>query len=538
MKLIAYRQAGWKPRVRPAPSRRAWMDETNGHAYRCLPLTIANAHGWEFLNNRGFEVRWNGDTGKDALEIVSDNGEPLHDVASVFGHGILTFHVSAIMRTEPGWNLWVGGSPNRFKDGIAPLTGIVETDWSPYTFTMNWRFTRPGQWVRFDENEPICFVFPVLRDTISQAQPVMKLIEEEEGLLERHSAWAATRQAVNNGTVERTAQTSLHYLRGTDMEGKAHIPDHRQKVRAAEFTGETVAIPEVQSCSRSRLFRQRAARRDLDRLFKAEDEWLLGAQERLRGLAHEACGFARCKQISAQRFLAEFYAPGRPALFEGLASNWPALSAWTRESLLERLGDKRVEVLHFNESAPHYDLPREGVEALKVFLGRKPHDPVSRGLARLPSWDDPDVDSLREDIAPLDALLARDDHAPHGQLSLGADQSLLPMHRLPCNRVFVQIKGRRHLVVGAPGRSGEFQRLGKGWAHIPDITKPDLQDGPDVQRFYHLTMEPGDVVFIPVGWWLQARAEGFCAAFSFEQFLWPNEAYGNEAVRPELKEPA
>jgi len=31
------------------------MDDTNGEfAYRCLPLNIANAHGWIILNNASF----------------------------------------------------------------------------------------------------------------------------------------------------------------------------------------------------------------------------------------------------------------------------------------------------------------------------------------------------------------------------------------------------------------------------------------------------------------------------------------------------
>ena len=72
---------------------------------------------------------------------------------SIFGQGVLPFHIQGLFRTPPQWNLWVGGSPNRFKDAIQPLTGIIETDWSPYTFTMNWRFTRPGQWISFEEGQ-------------------------------------------------------------------------------------------------------------------------------------------------------------------------------------------------------------------------------------------------------------------------------------------------------------------------------------------------------------------------------------------------
>ncbi len=48
--------------------------------------------------------------------------------------------------------MWVGGPPNHIKDGIQPLTGLVETDWLPFPFTMNWMFTRKGS-VRWERGQ-------------------------------------------------------------------------------------------------------------------------------------------------------------------------------------------------------------------------------------------------------------------------------------------------------------------------------------------------------------------------------------------------
>src|SRR5690606_30494589 len=50
MKLTAHVLDGHTLDVRPAPRERTWMDATDQrYAYRCLPLDIANAHGWELL---------------------------------------------------------------------------------------------------------------------------------------------------------------------------------------------------------------------------------------------------------------------------------------------------------------------------------------------------------------------------------------------------------------------------------------------------------------------------------------------------------
>ena len=146
----------------PHPSRLApaRLDGRNPaqFAYRCLPLNIANAHGWEVGAAITCAARWNGGTGVDAVEVWTEPGAPAHrGPVSLFGQSVLTFHIEGIMRTPLGWNLWVGGPPNSSKDGIAPLPGLIETDWLPFTFTMNWRFTRAGEWVRFDRGEAIAF---------------------------------------------------------------------------------------------------------------------------------------------------------------------------------------------------------------------------------------------------------------------------------------------------------------------------------------------------------------------------------------------
>src|SRR5580698_2585550 len=197
VEFTCYVYPGWRPRIRAASPRRPWMDETpESFAYRCLPLNIANAHGWELLNPCAFEVHWNGQTGTDAITIRPQPGARAEGFAtSLFGQGIITFHIPGIFRTPPGWNLWIGGSPNEPKDGIYPLTGVVETDWSPFTFTMNWRFTRSNHWIRFAADEPICFVFPIQRGALDGIAPKLAPIDAEANLLERFQEWSRERDA-------------------------------------------------------------------------------------------------------------------------------------------------------------------------------------------------------------------------------------------------------------------------------------------------------------------------------------------------------
>ena len=154
MKLVCYPTSSEPPRIVAAPVERDWMDNTGGaFAYRCLPLNIANAHGWLILNDAPFVAQWNGTESLDAIRIEAMETEGTSLLASShFGNGVLTFHINGLFRTEPEYDLWVTGPTNMVKDGIQPLSGIVETDWSPFTFTMNWLFTRKNAPIAFERD--------------------------------------------------------------------------------------------------------------------------------------------------------------------------------------------------------------------------------------------------------------------------------------------------------------------------------------------------------------------------------------------------
>jgi hypothetical protein len=248
MDLICYLHPGWAPHIRPAEATRDWMDQTSEHfAYRCLPLNIANAHGWEVLSPCDVTAIWRGGTDVKDVVIRTPPGTSANDApVSIFGQGVLTFHIYGIFRTPPGWNLWVGGSPNAAKEGVTPLTGIIESDWSPYSFTMNWRFLRRNHPVTFKKGEPICFLFPVQRAALEQFRPRFAPMTDE--LMDQFKAWSASRDAFRlemerNPPAAPADKWQKRYYRGIDMNDRQGVADHRAKLRLLPFAPMAAAVP-------------------------------------------------------------------------------------------------------------------------------------------------------------------------------------------------------------------------------------------------------------------------------------------------------
>lgn len=224
--------------IRPAPQERDWMDATpQQFAYRCLPLNIANAHNWEILSQAGFRARWNGGPRIEDIKIEHDDPNGAVAAMSHFGSGVLTIPVAGLFRTDPGYDLWVMGPVNRPKADIQALSAVVETDWLSFTFTMNWIFTRPDQWVRFDEGEPVCAFFPVPRGLMERCRPAFVRMDDDPDLSARFQAYADGRNRFNAdlkvpGSKARSDRWQKTYFRGTD---EPLAEPHRTKLRAQSF---------------------------------------------------------------------------------------------------------------------------------------------------------------------------------------------------------------------------------------------------------------------------------------------------------------
>jgi len=242
MRLTFFTLPGYAPTLRPAPLPRDWMEATpDRFAYRCLPLNIANAHGWEILAPAGFTAVWDGGAGREAITIRPDRRSQAHLVpVSHFGGGVLTFHIYGVVRTEPGYNLWVSGPVNRPKDAIQPLAGVIETDWAPYSFTMNWIFTGKDRLVRFQEGEPFCHFFPVPRDLVETVEPEVRPLESDPDLAAQHAAWSESRNSFIQdlpvkGSAAQSQSWQKTYFRGQMPDGTPGTRTHRTKLSLKPF---------------------------------------------------------------------------------------------------------------------------------------------------------------------------------------------------------------------------------------------------------------------------------------------------------------
>lgn len=208
-------------------------------ANRCLPLLIANQAGWLVLNCAPVRLLWSGADALGGVTIDYEHRPPAYRATSHFGQGIVTWNLPFLFRTPPGYNLLVRGPANWIKDGAHPLEGVVETDWLPATFTMDWKLTRPGVSVKFDADEPLCMLVPQRRGELEEFQPEIRKIAADAEMRSSYEAWLRNRAQFLHDLKHPDSQAvregwQKHYFQGKMPDGST-ARSHQTRLRLRPF---------------------------------------------------------------------------------------------------------------------------------------------------------------------------------------------------------------------------------------------------------------------------------------------------------------
>ncbi|MBC7506450.1 MAG: hypothetical protein H7267_12125 [Sandarakinorhabdus sp.] len=105
---------------------------------------------------------------------------------------------------------------------------------------MNWRFTRPGEWVRFDAQEPVAFFFPVERQALPAFEPKFAPLASNPELAAQFAFWNKARNEFHAAVAaspptDPADHWQKHYYRGTDASGCPGAVDHQTKLRVRQW---------------------------------------------------------------------------------------------------------------------------------------------------------------------------------------------------------------------------------------------------------------------------------------------------------------
>jgi ribosomal protein L16 Arg81 hydroxylase len=261
----------------------------------------------------------------------------------------------------------------------------------------------------------------------------------------------------------------------------------------------------------------------------AKRDWVLETQRMLE--ADKPRGTVeRRDRIASDEFFECYYRRNRPVIMTGVINDWPALDRWTGEYLTTRFGKRQVEVQANRESSPDYELDtnrhkqemRFGDFVAMVESGRETNDYYM--TANNADMNGQALKELWRDIRHLPDYLAADQVEGKTFFWYGPAGTVTPLHHDLTNNFMAQIRGRKRIKLISPAHLPLIYNHHHCYSRV-DVENIDLERFPLFRRvnIQEVTLAPGDLFFLPVGWWHHVRGMDVTITITCTNFLAPND---------------
>jgi ribosomal protein L16 Arg81 hydroxylase len=233
--------------------------------------------------------------------------------------------------------------------------------------------------------------------------------------------------------------------------------------------------------------------------------------------------------LPAPTFREKYYALNRPVKILDMVDEWPAMQKWSPEYFRETYGDQIVEITSARNSDRQYEINLENHRTKVRFADFIDLVETEQGndsylVANNQFFLQPGMKGLLSDIGPLPGYLKEKKRATHTYLWFGPAGTVTPLHHDTMNILFCQIYGRKLITLISP-EEGPWLYNELGVFSAVDFENPNLEVHPLYQHVdrIEVVMNPGEILFLPVGWWHHVRSLETSISVSFTNFMFPNE---------------
>jgi LPS sulfotransferase NodH len=256
---------------------------------------------------------------------------------------------------------------------------------------------------------------------------------------------------------------------------------------------------------------------------------LLNVLGQLRRLDSKANIIERRTNVSRSEFRDRYYSANCPVVIQDLMADWRAMTAWTPDYLKSAVGDAMIEVMTGRDADPKYEMnSRNHRSELRfasyidmVYSGRVTNDYYM--VANNAFFQRPEAQTLLTDFTAFPEFLNPVSDGRQCFLWFGPSGTITPLHHDTSNILIAQVAGRKRYRL-VPPTQWQYVYNSTGVFSDVDCENPDLNHHP---KFCNATvidiiMEPGEILFVPVGWWHHVRALDVSMTVSFTNFVFPN----------------
>jgi hypothetical protein len=233
--------------------------------------------------------------------------------------------------------------------------------------------------------------------------------------------------------------------------------------------------------------------------------------------------------VTPEEFFDRYYATNTPVVLTDVVTRWRAFGLWSPDYLKSRVGDVEVLAAFGREGDPDYDM-NTPKHSRPVRFADFIDQVVAAGetndlylVANHRNMDRAALQTLYDDVTLDPAVLDPKRLAGSVALWVGPGGTVTPLHHDTSNILFGQVYGQKRFRLIAPWETALLPAMRGVYSRL-DPEAPDLARYPDYAKVTvkDVTLSPGDMLFIPVGWWHHVRSLSLSINLAFTNFTRTN----------------
>lgn len=236
--------------------------------------------------------------------------------------------------------------------------------------------------------------------------------------------------------------------------------------------------------------------------------WLLGCYEKLARLDS---GFGTIERIPAppfKRFVKDYISKNRPVILTGAMENWKPYNKWSLDYFRQTHGEDIIGIQDGRESDPYFEQNQKFYRKevrFSDFLDRLEATTSSNDFYMTAGNMDSHKGVLATIFQDAEEINIRNEYFKFpatGSLWIGPKGTITPLHIDMINNFFCQIVGRKRVRLVPSWNMPWVYNEYHVYSDV-DLLNIDLEKFPEFGNatVYDFVVEPGEVLFIPVGWW-------------------------------------
>lgn len=219
----------------------------------------------------------------------------------------------------------------------------------------------------------------------------------------------------------------------------------------------------------------------------------------------------RRARLTRAEFAREYLSPPRPVILTDALSHWPALGRWSPQFFKTEYGHLEVQVDgermtlrelvdRIEASSEDHPAPYLRNQPLAEWPPELTADVSPMPECTLPNWLQSRFFPARGDMSALEAYIG----------GRGAQFPVLHYDGLHTHAFLMQLHGEKEYLAFSPEQTAAMYPRDGGSSNrsqLDDLDDPDLTRFPlfDHARGARFRLGPGEMLFVPAGWWHTAR---------------------------------